>query len=555
MYIKSINNVEGYKDLPDGFKADFDENVTYIIGGNFKRKTTVGSLFSWCLTGASLYGKEKEQVENDLKKGKTVVVDITFIDNLGIEHRLIRTKGKKMTLVLDEKEVNQERLGEFYIDKDIFLVAHNPYYFCSIEPKQQKNLFRKIIPSIESEKLFELLDAEEQKIIERPIDFINNYIESGNSDIKDIEKEIARNNGALDAFKQIALTQEGEILEFEKEDRLSKLVEENEKLSFKLNDSSIKEIKKKIDILDKKIEENIKVKLKEIANLYKREEKKIIDLKSNKPICPICKQEIQEKESTKSLINFYEKELKKLQEKANNLKEETKTLAKERKQKMDLYEKLNTPDMKKIEEYKQDILNEIEKLSEEKQQIILNNKEVKVKEEQIKEAKRNIKNLTQLQEELNNDLELTKKQIKIAKKLKMLEIERQKDEINKYLDKVEVIFLKKNKTNDNMVDCCEIKYEGREYNKLSKSQQAKAALEISNLFNNLSKINAPVFFDDAESTTEINIMKDTQMIISIVVKDNPLEILYDYNDVLERRKKSLEREIEDKNSCFLKQAA
>ena len=237
------------------------------------------------------------------------------------------------------------------------------------------------------------------------------------------------------------------------------------------------------------------------------------------------------------------------------MKEETKTLAKERKQKMDLYEKLNTPDMKKIEEYKQDILNEIEKLSEEKQQIILNNKEVKVKEEQIKEAKRNIKNLTQLQEELNNDLELTKKQIKIAKKLKMLEIERQKDEINKYLDKVEVIFLKKNKTNDNMVDCCEIKYEGREYNKLSKSQQAKAALEISNLFNNLSKINAPVFFDDAESTTEINIMKDTQMIISIVVKDNPLEILYDYNDVLERRKKSLEREIEDKNSCFLKQAA
>ncbi|MBP3254934.1 MAG: hypothetical protein J6M60_00370 [Clostridia bacterium] len=81
MYLKSINNVIGYKDLPDGFNANFNENKTYIVGANFQRKSTVGSLFNWCLTGTSLLGKEKEQVASDNRNVKNVIVDITFVDN------------------------------------------------------------------------------------------------------------------------------------------------------------------------------------------------------------------------------------------------------------------------------------------------------------------------------------------------------------------------------------------------------------------------------------------------------------------------------------------
>lgn len=143
MYIKSINNVIGYKNLPDGFNIEFDENKTYIIGANFQGKTTVGSVFNWCLTNTSLYGKEKEQVANDTRKGKNVIVDITFVDNFGIEHRLVRDKGKELHLTLDGKEIKQESLVQFYKDKDIFLVAHNPYYFWTLEPKEQKDLIRR----------------------------------------------------------------------------------------------------------------------------------------------------------------------------------------------------------------------------------------------------------------------------------------------------------------------------------------------------------------------------------------------------------------------------
>lgn len=157
MLIKSINYVEGYKDLPDGFCAEFDEDTNYIVGANFKGKTTVGSLFSWCLTGTSLYGNEKEQVVNDRKNKEHVLVDMTFIDNYGIEHRLIRDKGKKINLILDGKEIKQEMLAQYYQDKDIFLSAHNPYYFASLEPKVQKALIQKIIPAISPTEAFKLL--------------------------------------------------------------------------------------------------------------------------------------------------------------------------------------------------------------------------------------------------------------------------------------------------------------------------------------------------------------------------------------------------------------
>ena len=84
---------------------------------------------------------------------------------------------------------------------------------------------------------------------------------------------------------------------------------------------------------------------------------------------------------------------------------------------------------------------------------------------------------------------------------------------------------------------------------MSKSQQARACLEISNVFNNISGINAPIFFDDAESTTDIPDIPKTQLIISLVIKYNKLEILYDYNDVLDRKEKSIQKEIEEK-SCY-----
>lgn len=555
MYIKSINNVKGYKDLPDGFNAEFSQNTTYMIGANFQRKSTVGSLFNWCLTGTSLYGNEKEQVANDKIKISNVIVDITFVDNYGIEHRLIRDKGKQMNLTLDGKEIKQEMLAEFYKDKDIFLVAHNPYYFASLEPKEQKELIRRIIPGISEEESFNLLNEDEQKIIGGPIEHLGSYTDKKNEEISELQKEYDENLGKLQAYKNMALVQVEDTIIFDKEKELQELQQKYEDISMNLGNANLEDIQRTIKRIDEKLEEIFKDKLGSIEEDYKRENEKLKNVNKEVSICSTCRQEIKDSEVKEHLKQFYNKELNRLQEKADKLKEEAKQLIIGKKEKQEIFDKLNTSDMKKIQSEKEEIKAKIDVLQTEKNAILLHNKEVEIRQEQIKSAKDNIKLLENVKQEITNDLSKAKSQKEIANKLKRLVIEKQRQQIKKFLDKVDIQFCRENKTNDKITECCDIFYEGREYKKLSKSQQARTCLEISNLFNNLSGIKAPVFLDDAESITDIQEMLNTQMIISLVIKYNPLEILYDYSDVLDRRKKSVEREMNENSSFVMQQAA
>lgn len=554
MYIKSINNVVGYKDLPDGFSAEFNENKTYLVGANFQRKSTVGSLFNWCLTGTSLMGKEKEQVANDTKKVSNVIVDVTFVDNFGIEHRLIRDKGKEIQLILDGKEIKQENLINFYKDKDIFLVAHNPYYFWSLEPKQQRDLIRNILPTIEPEDAFNLLSEDEKKIIGNPIEQLSSYTTKRNQAIYELEKDRDKYLGMVEVQEQIALEDEGSILEFSKEKELQELQQRYEGISSSFDNSNLEDIQRNIANINKRLEEILKVDLVNISEQYNRENKKLQDVENENPICPACRQEMKNSEAREHLKNYYKKEMNRYQEKADKLKEKAIELNEEKKRKQEVLDKLNTTDAKTLQEEKKQLKFQIDRLLEEKNEIILYNQEVQIKAKRIRKAKETLASFKNVQDEIQKEIELNKKQREIANKLKILVIEAQKEKIKQYLNKVDIEFSKVVKTTGEITECCNIQYEGRDFKKLSKSQQARACLEISNVFNNISGINAPIFFDDAESTTDIPNIPNTQLIISLVVKYNPLEILYDYDDVLDRREKSIKKEIEE-NSCYETQIA
>lgn len=549
MYLKSINNVEGYKDLPDGFSAEFDENKTYIVGANFQRKTTVGSLFNWCLTGTNLIGKEKENVANDTKKTKNVIVDITFVDNLGIEHQLVREKGKEIYLTLDGNEVKQDELAQFYKNKDVFLVAHNPYYFWTLEPKQQKDLIRNILPNIEPNEAFELLEEGDQKIIKEPIENLSKYTNDRNAEIDSLEKEYNKNTGRIETLKSIALEQEGDLLEFEKEQELQDSIKRYEEISMSFENYTLEGVKASIDGLNRRLEEIIKSDLAKVSKQYDTANNKLKEVDNEQSICPSCKQEIKDDEIKKHLKYMFEKEMDDLQEKADKLKERAIELNNTKRQKEVLYNKLNTLDAQELQREKEKLKEQIDVLSREKENILHHNQQVNIKSKTIKDAKELLITCEETQKEILEQLELNRVQRKIADKLKILIIETQKEKIRKYLNKVDIEFSKFVKTTGEVAECCNIQYEGRDFKKLSKSQQARACLEISNVFNKISGINAPIFFDDAESTTDIQEIPGTQMIISLVIKYNSLEILYDYEDVLDRKQKSIEREIEEK-SCY-----
>lgn len=549
MYIKSINNVIGYKNLPDNFSVSFDESKTYIVGANFQRKSTVGSLFNWCLTGTSLNGKEKEPVANDRKKVTNVIVDISFVDNFGIEHRLIREKGKEINLTLDGKEIKQENLVQFYKDKDIFLVAHNPYYFWSLEPKQQKDLIRNILPSIEPSEAFDLLEQGDKDIIKEPIPNLTSYTNNKNQEIDTLEKEYNKNIGTLETLKRIALSEEGQIVEFKKEQELANLQERYNCLSMNLENSNLEDLQRQINAIDRRLTEIITEDLAKISENYDRESKKLQEVDNEVSICPYCRQEIKSNDVKNHLKAFYTNELRKYQEKANELKEKAKKLNLEKQEKQLLYNKLNTTDMKILQLERQELKSKIESLTEEKNKALFNNHEVQIRAENIQSAKLAIKDCEKVQNEIKSQIELNQLQKKIANKLKILVIEAQKEKIKEYLHNVDIEFSKLIKSTGEITECCNIQYLGRDFKKLSKSEQARACLEISNVFNNISGIKAPIFFDDAESTTDVPEIPDTQLIVSIVIKYNSLEILYDYSDVLERKEKSIKKEIEER-SCY-----
>ena len=554
MYLKAINNVEGYKDLPDGFNAEFDESITYIIGANFQRKTTVGSLFNWCLTGRTLLGNEKESVANDKKDISNVLVDITFVDNNGIEHRLIRNKSKVTNLILDGKQIEQGVLAQFYADRDVFLAAYNPYYFFSLKPQEQRELLGKIIPPISSEKAFELLNEEEKKILKYPIDNLNVYTDDRNKELHELEKEYTINVGSLKAIREVALKQEVEFLTFDKEIELEQKMDKYKMLENSSNEN-IEELKMKNTTIDKRLNELFNVKLKEITTKFNCENEKLKKINNEKPICSTCKQEIKDTEMIKHLKSSYLKILVELQNKSNELKKDANFLTNKKKENLELIEKMSSPDIQKIEDEKKKLKIEIQKLQEEQQRVIIHNNKVQALVDEVKNAKNNISIIEKAQQEILEKQEKCKKQKDIANKLKILIIDKQKEEIQKHLNKVDIQFSKIRKSDNNIVECCIINYENREYRKLSKSQQARTNLEISNLFNKLSRIQAPIFFDDAESTTDIDDVSNTQMIISLVVKDTPLEILYDYNDVLLRKQMSIEKEIENESNYMIEKVA
>ena len=62
-----------------------------------------------------------------------------------------------------------------------------------------------------------------------------------------------------------------------------------------------------------------------------------------------------------------------------------------------------------------------------------------------------------------------------------------------------------------------------------------------------------MFIDDIESITQINFSPDIQVILAMVIKYNELEILYSYQEVLQREKVSINKKIEA--SCNLLQNA
>ena len=555
MFIKNIFNVKNYKGLEDGFKVEFDE-ITYIVGDNAKNKTTIGSLPLWILTGYNIYGSNKEQVANDsIITGQNTIASMTIIDNQGSEHVITRCKGKDNFVMLDGIRTTQEILTRFYKDVHAFICSYYPNYFRSMDLAKQRELLLRILPAVSSEDAFKLLEKEEQEILEHPIADIKGFCKSKRAEIKEITSELDKLAGSKNMLINIAIQKEDNLKKFEKQSELDNLEKEYEKLIENTdNIVTLEEIEKDINRLDSKISNNIKIELQELQKRQKKELENLDNVTSVTSTCPTCKQEIKNENLIKALKITYKKNINTIAEKIEFLKKETQELIDRKKQQIEKYRVLKTPQMQEKAKMRDEIKTKIDILQKEKSEIDLFNKEVELKHNEIVNAKKKIEEFDNLSKEMAETIDRYNSQLKIATRLNLLIIKEQMKKVNRYLKNVTIEFSSVNEETGEIMDVYEVKYKGRKYEKLSKSYKLRADIEIATLINKVTGINTPMFIDDVESITEIDTTNNIQTIMAIVIKFNDLEVLYDYSDVLTRERDSINKKIEE-SSNLLQNAA
>ena len=444
MIIKSIDDTRGYKGLPDGTRVNFDENITYIIGDNYKTKSTILSVPLWVITGYSLSEGNQEDVSDDNRPNlRNVTAQITIIDNDGEEHSIFRSKGKSNYVLLDGIRTTREALSKFYKDIQFFLCAYNPYRFRSMKKDEQKELLLRLLPNIEKEEIFGLLTEEEQEILAEPILDAKEYNKEKRAKIKEIEFEIKRNEGIKESNLLTALKVEEKEKTFDKEMELLDLEAQYENLlKGGIGAFNLEDIKRKIKLLEEKLSKILKEDLVNAKEKKNKIQEKINNVSSVNSKCPVCKQKIVNEALRKALERQYNKELETLDTSIEKLKQEAKDYLAEMNSKKALFNKLNTSENKEKLENITALKEKIESLKEEKLEIEIYNQKVEAKRKEIKNAKLQIEKVEDAIKTLTETKELYEKQIVVAKKFRKLKIERQVKLIRNLLDKVTIDFYK-----------------------------------------------------------------------------------------------------------------
>ena len=488
-------------------------------------------------------------------RGLNTIASMTIIDNTGSEHIITRSKGKDNCVMLDGIRTTQEIISGFYKDIHAFLCAYNPSYFRSMKLADQRELLLRVLPAISSDYAFTLLEKEEQEILEAPVVDIKGFNKSRRTEIKEMKSDLDKMLGNKNALIDIAIQKEDSPLVFDKARELQNLELEYERLIENTdNIITLEDLEKDISKLDEKIKGNVNIELKNLQEKQKKELENFNNVSSTTSNCPICKQPIQNENLIKVLKIKYKNNVNELADRIEKLKEETKEFINKKENQIKKYELMKTPEMQEQTKRRDEIKNKIDLLQEEKRKVELYNKEIEIKHNDIVKAKAKIEQIDKEIEIVEDTIDKYEKQIKIAGRLNLLIIQEQMKKVSEYLDKVTIEFSKVDEETGEILDVYEIKYDGREYEKLSKSYKLRADIEIATLLNKVLGIKTPMFVDDVESITGMKLPKNTQIIMAIVVKYNELEILDSYSDVLEREKKSIDKKIQE-NSNQLMEAA
>lgn len=530
-YSIKIENFKNFSDLETKFG-----NKTYVYGANETGKTSFADAISWCLTGKSSLGDSQfeflplqnqssspsvalELEIDDGKKKQKVTLKRIYIAKLNKEKEYV---GEHQTVCY----INGLKIGVKEFDKwieehicshEIFRLIHDVRYFTeniSTNGKerpwetQRRLLFSisGIKPDLEflrSKKRFKpILDGVEK------YDTANQYITFLKSEEKRITDEIKYLDGRISIATSMIENVDDCV---EIDTQIERLRKEKEQLKIEIEQSE----SQSLNGYDRLCTEQSRI-LSELSTI--RSELTVFDhdLKVQKEAlenifvqCPVCGQYMpvelveDKKKEISSKISSIKLDIKKKELEEKDIMRELHIVS----NKIGEFKRNNDSTLQNVElrnrlkEIEHDLSNFLEK-----KEIILKNEKIK---ETIKHSEEKIKCDLDLKAENSRLIDLCKDFIDT--KCKYAE-----KKVNEMFDGITIRMFRKNKTNDEIVPCCDIYWNGIPYRSLSYSTKFLVSMKIALAFQKFYKVEMPIIIDNAES---INLCQEVPVQSIFLVKE------------------------------------
>ena len=530
---------KGFRKFENIFETEIFD-ITEIIGGNTKGKTTILYSIIWAFLGTNLTGDDKVWLGN--KKSEDCYVELHFIDNKGNNHILLRYKNRydnKMNFImLDNKKIEQKELQQFYKDKKLFLSILNINYFLNKKPTEQKELIDKYLPNIDIKSVYSRLSDYEKNLLEGCPTNITQYIQELNDNKKMYENQMKNIRGKIDYAQNIIdTTIIEEIKTFEKEEELSL---DRQELSYLTTDKNLATRTKQEKIVNEleKQKEALEKQIDELFSKMQEEKRKYLSVKNaTDAYCPLCKQKLEEKGKITAIFNM-KKDLEESYNKKVKLDKEFLVLkGKLAVEKSKLHSCENISNNEEYPGQINSLKEKINNLEQEKMDIEKHNNTVLINQKNIMTAKEDITKFNNKIQELNGLIENIKKVKEIAQKLYINYLEEKMKYATKYLKNVKIQYYKVSKEDEILKEDFIILYKNNELKNLSRSETIATMLEIGNMLNKVANTGFPLFIDDSESCADFNFIeeyaKDTQILISRVQKGQDLTITNYKNEAMQ----------------------
>ncbi|WP_431811596.1 AAA family ATPase [Lysinibacillus sp. FW12] len=492
----NLQNFKSHKDLVVKFG-----DMTKILADNAKGKSSIGEAITFLLYGTDLVGSKLDPTPITYQADNTLVTLHLSVEDgeLLLGREIVNGRNKFYVNEVPSKATEFNEVVEQLFDKDLFLSLFNPSYFFTLHWEKQRQMILKYTTApANKEVLKELTKPQADKLAtlvkKHSLEDLDKIHRSNKTKLeKQYIAAQSRTKTLKEQLEQQAPTVPLDSLNVE----LNQLVKERnaiEAVTDKAQDTNgrINRLHTEIQLLTTERD-----RIKETFNQLKSE--RIQDT------CRVCHQPLQD-EAINAVEEEKEQRIQQIKSKFQKVVDERKALEEELK----TLEYVDVSEQMEKARLLQEKINPIEyEISKHKQYEAL--------KEQVVAAETNEKDTL---ESLNESIFF----LDAIKDFKAKEAELQVKKVQDLFENLSIKLFEEVKTTGEDKPTFIVQMDGKDYMKLSFSEQTRAGLEIRDVLSEQSDLIVPCFVDNAETITKFK-EPNGQLIISRVVEGKELEVM------------------------------